>query len=265
MDFKLFYNLSFNPFEKGTDDICIDTIDYREIQGRLNYLKETKGIGLFTGNSGVGKTYTIKKFCESLNPGLYKVIYMPMSTLTNNEFYKLLSVELGLELKYKKIDNYRQIQDCITRMVKEKRITPVIILDEAQYLRTDILNDLKIIFNFDFDSKNYAIIVLLGLPNLVNILNKSIHDALKQRITIQYQIIGLDENEIPLYIDNKLKKANCLNKIFDDSAINALSNICQGSLRKLNNILTKALIIGANQNKQLIDNEIIMVASNEII
>lgn len=51
-DFKIYYGLEFNPFEKGQPDIPVETSDYREAMGRLNYLKDVRGIGLFTGRSG---------------------------------------------------------------------------------------------------------------------------------------------------------------------------------------------------------------------
>ena len=159
-DFKIYYGLEFNPFEKGQPDIEISTNDFKEALGRLNYLKDVRGIGLFTGRSGTGKTFIMKKFSETLNPGLYKVIYMPMSTLTTIEFYRELSSQLGLEPQHKKIDNFRNIQSYIKSTVDEKRIVPVIILDEDQFLKNDILNDLIMLLNFNFDSNNYVIFTL---------------------------------------------------------------------------------------------------------
>lgn len=264
MDYKLFYGLSFNPFEKGSKDTCIDTLDYKEMMGRLNYLKETKGFGIFTGHSGYGKTFTIRKFCEGLNPALYKVLYMPMSTLTTREFYLALSYELGLEPKNKKIDNFRQIQECILNMSKEKRVTPFLVLDEAQYLKTDVLNDLKMLFNFEFDRNNYGIVLLAGLPVLNNTLNKSIHEPLKQRVVIQYQSNGMNLEETRNYIQEKMKQAGNGLMVFNEGAITAINNACRGSSRKLNNIATQALIIGSKKGAQTIDNEIIMLACDEI-
>ena len=92
-DFKIYYGLEFNPFEKGQPDIPVDTSDYREAMGRLDYLKGVRGIGLFTGRSGTGKSFIMKKFSETLNPGLYKVIYMPMSTLSTIEFYQIHTIK----------------------------------------------------------------------------------------------------------------------------------------------------------------------------
>lgn len=263
-DFKIYYGLEFNPFEKGQPDITVSTNDYKEALGRLNYLKDVRGIGLFTGSSGTGKTFIMKKFSETLNPGLYKVIYMPMSTLTTIEFYRELSSQLGLEAQHKKIDNYRNIQNRIKRIVNEKRIVPVIILDEAQFLKTDILNDLIMLLNFDFDSSNYVILILTGTPILNHRISRAVHEALKQRIVIRYETSGMNEKDIERYITEKLKKAGRSEPLIMPEALKALSNASQGSSRKLNNLLTHSLIIGTAREKMMIDNETVMEAANEI-
>ena len=85
-----------------------------------------------------------------------------MSTLTVLEFTGSLLLRWG-SIPFRKIDNFKAIQDVVIRYEKEKKIIPVIILDEAQYLKHATLNDLKI-FNFEMDSQDKAVILLAGLP-----------------------------------------------------------------------------------------------------
>ncbi len=124
------------------------------------------------------------------NPG-YKVIYTTLSTLTVNEFYKPLAEQFGLESMFRKNDNFRIIQNEFTRYAVEKRITPVIIIDEANYMRHSILNDLKLLFNFEMDSKDRAVVLMVGLPQLNNTLRLVAHEPLRQRITMNYHLEGL--------------------------------------------------------------------------
>lgn len=189
---------------------------------------------------------------------------MPMSTLTTIEFYRELSNQLGLEPQHKKIDNFRNIQSCIKSTVDEKRIVPVIILDKAQFLKTDILNDLTMLLNFNFDSNNYVVLILSGMPTLHLTVNRAVHEALKQRIVIQYETEGIQSDDIKTYITEKLKKAGREQPLITPEALTALSNACQGSARKLNNLLNHCLIIGAARGKMMIDNETVMEAANEI-
>lgn len=174
MDYFTRYGLEFNPFIKNSKEILVDTSEYRETVFRLDYLAKTKGFGLLTGSPGRGKTTTIRSWASNLNPSLYKVIYSSLSTLTPNDFYRNLVMELGAEPAFKKPDNFRIIQEEITRLSLEKRKTPVIIIDEANYINNAILNDLKILFNFEMDSRDRAAILLAGLPKLNSTLGLSI-------------------------------------------------------------------------------------------
>ena len=174
------YGLEYNPFIKNSKEILVETEDYKEISYRLNYLVQIKGFGVITGNPGTGKTTAVRNWVSTLNNSAYKVVYISLSTLTVSEFYRQLAFKLGVEPYYKKVDNFKAIQEVITRYEKEKRVTLVIILDEANYLRNGTLNDLKILFNFEMDSQDKAVVVLVGLPQLNNTLNLNVHEPLRQ-------------------------------------------------------------------------------------
>ena len=195
MDYFTKYGLEFNPFIKNSKEILIDTTEYKETLFRLDYLAKTKGFGILTGSAGRGKTTAVRSWTASLNPSLYKVVYSSLSTLTPNDFYRNLVKELGNEPAYKKPDNFRIIQDEITRLAIEKRKTSVIIIDEANYINNTILNDLKILFNFEMDSRDRAAILLAGLPKLNSTLTLQIHEPLRQRIVMNYNLEGLTKEE----------------------------------------------------------------------
>lgn len=118
--------------------------------------------------------------------------------------------------------------------------------------------------NFSMDSKDCFSLVLIGQPLLNNILDKQIHEALKQRIIINYDFSGLSETEAREYIHSRLLLAGASSTVIDDNAVTAAYGSCSGSIRRLNTILTKALLIGAQNEKPAIDTEIIMAATNEI-
>jgi len=257
--------MSFNPFDKDIDvKYLYETEDLKSIKSRLEYLKSNKGLGLFTGESGLGKTVAIRDFCCKLNPNLYKVMYISMSTITVLEFYKAIAYELGLEAKMRKIDIFKQIQEEVIRLVRDKKITPILIIDEAQYLKTDILNDLKILLNYEMDSKNYLTLILIGQPILISILNRNIHEAIRQRIIVSYSYSGLTKDEMNEYIDTRLLLCGSDKNIFNDNAREALFSGCNGIIRKLNSLIVKSLIIGCNKQVQAIDNNITLEAYNEI-
>ena len=260
-----YYGLEFNPFDKDIETkYAYETADFKILKNRLEFVKDNKTMALITGNPGMGKTFAIRNFLNELNRNLYKIIYICMSTVTTYEFYKQLCYELGIEPPYKKIDMFREIQERILNLSKDKRINIIIVLDEAQYLKTGILNDLKILLNFDMDSKNYVSLILVGQPVLNSILRRNIYDALNQRITVSYNMIGITKQELKDYIDSRIKLAHGNNGIFNEQAVEAIYNACNGSIRVANNIITKSLIIGKSKQSQIIDSDLIIEAVNEL-
>lgn len=260
-----YYGLEFNPFDKDIETkYAFETEDFKILKNRLNFVKDNKTMALITGNPGMGKTFVIRNFLNDLNKNLYKVIYICMSTITTLEFYKQLCYELGIEPQFRKIDMFRDIQAQIIALSKDKNINVIIVLDEAQYLKPTILNDLKLLLNFDLDSKNYVSLILVGQPVLNNILRRNIFDALSQRITVSYNMTGLSKEEVKQYINSRITLAHGNNGIFNEQAIEAIYNACAGSVRVVNNIITKSLIIGKSKNLQAIDSNIVLEAINEL-
>lgn len=263
--FKQFYGMTVNPFEKGIKEKdAYVSRDLKEMLSRLDYLNENRGIGVFTASPGSGKTFALRCFVKKVNPNLTKVIYLCLTTITTTEFYRQFCISLGLEPCSRKSDMFKNIKDYMENMSSDKRIHYILVWDEAQYLSNDILKDLKLLMNFSMDSKDCFSLVLIGQPVLNNILEKQIHEALKQRIIINYNFDGFSETEATDYVHSRLSLAGVSTEIIDNNALLAAYRSCTGSVRRLNTILTKALIIGSQHEKHIIDTDIIMAAANEI-
>lgn len=264
MDYTSRFGLEYNPFIKSTKhETVIETSEYKEVVYRLDILLRTRGFGLITGTAGKGKTTVVRSWAKALNPSLYKVIYITLSTVTVNDFYRHLAEQLGLEPRFRKVDNFKIIQDEITRYAVEKRIVPVIIIDEANYIKTGILNDLKMLFNFEMDSRDRTVVLLTGLPTLNNTLRLVAHEPLRQRITMNYHLEGLNKDEAKDYIQSKLREAKAHMGIFSESALEAIVNTAGGIARVINKICDACLLIGHNKGLNEIDNDIVMLAINE--
>ncbi|MDR2572066.1 MAG: AAA family ATPase [Oscillospiraceae bacterium] len=260
-----YWEMQFNPFAKSpAGKYHFESDDFKQASSRLKHLCDTKGIGLFTGNPGTGKTFTMKKFTDTLNPGMFKIFYAPLSSVTVLEFYRSIAIGLGILPPCKKIDLFNVIQERIVSLAKDKRVTPVIICDEGQYLCAKILNDLKIMLNFDMDAENHAVVILAGQVALASTLSMSAHEALAQRILINYTFTGLSKNELNDYINSILKNCGVTQTIFADNALEALWACCSGSPRVVNSLAENCLRIGALKGVKLIDTEIVMLANNEL-
>ena len=263
MELTARYGLEFNPFLKNSKEILFEGSEYTEAKFRLDYLARTKGFGLLTGAPGRGKTTLVRSWSAGLNPSLYKVIYTSLSTVTVNDFYRNLAVSLGAQASYRKTENFHIIQEEINRLALDKRKTPVIIIDEANYIKNAVLNDLKILFNFEMDSRERAVVLLVGLPQLNNILRLSAHEPLRQRLVMNYHMEGLSIEESKDYIRIKLKQAGCHEEVFDENALHAISNGASGIPRMIDNLCSRCLLIAEKREQYRINADIAMAAIND--
>lgn len=207
MDYAARYGLEFNPFLKNAKDVLLDTSDFTEGKVRLNYLGDTRGFGVLTGEPGRGKSTLARIWASSLNPSLFRVSYHSLSSLTVMDFYRQVASGLGAAPSFRKNDLFDDIQREIKRCALEKRITPVIIIDEADMLSHKVLSDLQSMFNFEMDSRDLAVILLVGQPRLNTTLNQSTHEALRQRIVMNYHMGGITKEEGRRYVLKKLDGA----------------------------------------------------------
>ena len=260
-----FYGLTEEPFPKDVEiDNCFESQDFKEALNRLEFLKETKGFALISGDPGVGKSFLIRYFADSLNSNLYKAIYIPISTLTVMDFYRAICDGLEVNPDHKKVNMFKQIQEAIYNYHENKNITPVIIIDEAQFLKNSVLDDLRILFNFDMDSKNYAILILSGQIPFITQLNRQPHEALRQRITVNYCLKGLTRKETEDYIQSRLKVSGCSKPIFEDNAYELLFSSTNGYIRPLNSLARMSLISAANDEEETIDSERVYQVQQEL-
>ena len=138
----------------------------------------------------------------------------------------------------------------------------IIAIDEIQFLRKDVLLEFIMLMNFDYDSKDYCTLILMGQNEFLKTLRYKSLEPFKQRINMNYSFIGFNENEVKEYIISRLDLVNCRNDLFNPEAYHTLYSLMKESVRTLNLLINKSLIIGQNQQVQNITSEIIMEASN---
>lgn len=252
--FNTFYSLSFNPTHHFISK------DFTEMTSRLDYLKDIRGIGVFTARPGMGKSYCLRCFAKSLNPSLFHMEYLCLSTISVADFYKQLCAILGVPDKGGKTVMFKAIQEQITYLYKEKRQPLLLAVDEAQYLNTGILNDIKMLMNYGYDSVNYFTLILCAESHLNDTLRKPVHEVLRQRITVHYNYSGLSDEEVSKYILHKIQLAGTSGTIIDTAALATAHSFTQGNPRLIDNLMTDALTIGAQQDKEVIDADVIRAA-----
>ncbi|MBQ6500218.1 MAG: ExeA family protein [Mogibacterium sp.] len=259
-----FFGLTCNPFSKqgvSAKDF-FPSRDFQEMHGALDQAKDVRGIAVFTSPPGAGKTFALRVFSQELNPNLYNIAYICLSTVSIAEFYKQFCGVLGIPPKGGKPGMFKAIQEQIWYLYKEKRQPLILVVDEAQYLNTAILNDLKMLMNYDYDSLNCFTLILCGESYLNNTLRKPVHEALRQRITIHYEFQGLSDEEVPAYVRHKIRYAGGSEQIINEAAMSALNSMSQNNPRVIDNIMSDALTIAMQAEKHTIDADVILAAVN---
>lgn len=262
--YKSFYSFSHNPFQKEikTKDL-FPSEGFKEITARLDYLTKVRGIGVVVGEPGSGKTSALRAMADNLNPSLFKVVYFPLSTVTVNDFYRGLASGLGEKPRFRKVDLFRQLQDNISKLHYEQKITPVFILDEMQLAAGKFLKDLGILFNFSMDSKNPFVLILAGLPYFLDKLSLNQNQALNQRVVMKYSLSPLTKEEVEEYIKHQLELAGVNHPIFSPQAIEAISLRSKGLPRMINNLAVSSLLLGYQLKTETVNEEIVFQACDE--
>jgi len=264
--FKEYYGLSKNPFDKQSlsEKDAFLSKDHKMMLSCLSYLNKLRGIGVFTSNPGFGKTYALRCFVKTLDRNLNEIAYLKMSTVSVVDFYRQLCAALGIDAPFGKAAMFKAIQERLYHLFKEKRKPLFLVLDEAQKLSSSILNDLKMIMNHEFDSVNCFSIALVGEGYLNSNLEKPPHEALRQRIVINYNFEGLSNEETEAYLTHKLQIAGTTASILGEGSLAAITAYAGGCPRLIDNLMTQALILGAQLEKQSLDSDIIMAAVNSL-
>lgn len=263
--FKQHFGLKFNPFDKEIPtDKLFASRDTRELDSRLKYMLDARGICLIVGEPGSGKSTSLRKLTDNLNRSLYKHCYLPLTTLTVKEFYQAMASLLGETPAYRKVTLFQQIQNSICNLYYEQRITPVIIVDEVHMAPISVLDDLRLLFNFKLDSANPFVLILAGQPQIRNKLALNTCYPLRQRISMRYSMQGLTIEETADYCNNRMKVAGCVSEVFTPSALTAIHTVSGGFLRSINNIAVASLMYCAERKTLLVDEEAVYQANIEM-
>ncbi len=259
------FGLTHYPFERTLQsDELFTSSATREAHARLGHLVELRGIGLITGEVGSGKTTVCRQLAASLHPGLHRLFYVPLSTGNVMDMYKAIAWQLGLPVERNRASAYRAIHSEVCRLAVECRIYPVLVIDEAQHLRNDVLEDLRLLTNYAMDSESRLCLLLVGLTELRRRLSMAVHESLAQRIVVRYHLGGLARDELPEYLDHRLRLAGTSLPLFEPAAVHALHQATHGLPRKVNRVAHYALSAAALAKARQITAEHVQSAIEEV-
>lgn len=250
-----FYGLKAAPFDITPNPrFLYNSAKHREAFNHLMYgIRERKGFVQLTGEVGAGKTTLCRALLEQLD-GQFSTALILNPVLNADEMMKAIATEYGLNVKgLDRMETIAAISDYLLKQALAGKDT-VLIVDEAQNLTEDLLEQVRLISNIETDDRKLLQIVLMGQPELRERLNSHKLRQLRQRITVRYHLKPLTRSEVGQYIHHRLAMAGANGTpTFTGAALWRVFGYTHGIPRLINAVCDKALLAGFVKRSQRID------------
>ncbi|MFP3558485.1 ATP-binding protein [Paraburkholderia sp. SIMBA_049] len=261
--YRQHFGLRCAPLDKDSTDLWDDGA-LAQLTERFQWLLTSPGIGLLTGEPGVGKTAALRHLTRGLNPHRYLVIYLAETEFGRIDLYRSLARALGLEPSYRRADLWRELKQRITELVEGKQLLVVWIIDEAQNLPIEFFRDFPSFLNFAFDSRNLLTVWLAAHPNLATTLERAPYAALYGRIQARVQLKPVIERErFAQLITHALKSAGCTHTLLADSGLELLRQASRGLPRQAGRIMRTAMQLAVPRGLNHLPDELLQQAIEE--
>ncbi|WP_333606693.1 ExeA family protein [Arsukibacterium sp.] len=263
-----FFGLSSPPFSIAPNpDFMYLSPRHAEALAHMRYgLGDAGGFVLLTGEVGTGKTTVSRLLLQELDDST-DVAFILNPTLSELELLAAICDEL--KIRYKKTDaSLKMLHDKITGRLQKNHQAgkkTILIIDEAQHLQPAVLEQLRLLTNLETNTRKLLQVILIGQPELQQLLQRNDLRQLAQRITARYHLLPLDLAEVQHYIKFRLQVAGCSRPVFSDAAIKQLFLRSGGIPRLINLLADRALLAAYSQQQAIVAPALVQRAATEIL
>jgi general secretion pathway protein A len=253
--YREYYGLVRPPFEMTPDPSFLYLGEaHREGLATLVYgVNAGKGFVMLTGEVGTGKTTLLHALLGQLDSQTRSAfIFNPR--LEPLDFFRLLFEELGIETACETKAEYLLSLNhfLIERLEKDEKT--LLIVDEAQNLSAEMLEEIRLLSNLETPRSKLIQIMLVGQPELKEILRRPDLRQLRQRIALRHHLRPFDEAETRDYVEDRLIKAGFTGKrLFKRAALSEVFKVTEGTPRLINSVCDSALLLGYSRQKPVLD------------
>lgn len=238
---------------------------YREAFATLRYgIEARKGFIVVTGEVGTGKTTLLRTFIRSAESTVHPAfIFNPK--LTFSQLVRSILTELGVACSSQdRFTLIEKLNDYLIEQFKKDHIVALLV-DEAQDLSDEMLEELRLLSNLEDDRSGLIQIVLTGQPEFERRLDQPELRQLKQRISLRCRLTPLPSGEVGPYINHRLRKAGYQGKeLFEAKAVEKISLTSQGIPRLINVLCDNALLIAYASSKKTVSAEMIQEVARDL-
>ena len=263
-----FFGLTEKPFAITPDPRYLYLSErHAEALAHLLYgINESGGFIQLTGEVGTGKTTVVRTLLSRV-PHHADVAVILNPRVTPVEFLLTICEELGLEIADADRDSIKQMVDALNRRLlnahaEGRRI--IVLVDEAQNLSIDVLEQVRLLTNLETATQKLLQIILIGQPELRELLDRTDLRQLAQRITGRYHLMPLSREETKGYVRHRLRVAGATEEIFTPGALLELHRLSLGIPRVINVACDRALLGAYTQETKKITASLVRRAAGEV-
>jgi type II secretory pathway predicted ATPase ExeA len=264
--YKSFFNLKSDPFGSSPDPRFLYMMPHtREALAGLEYgISARKGFIVLTGEVGTGKTTLLRRALASFEQGRVFTSFVFNPRLDTLDFLEFVLSDFGiapnsrtksgmlLQLNRWLIERYRHQETC------------VIVVDEAQNLSHELLEEIRLLTNLETSSEKLVQIILSGQPEFEQTLRQPSLRQLRQRIALWCRTQAITAEQTGSYVSQRLLIGGCSDPIFTHDAVLAIHRASRGIPRLINLICEHALIFGFVEQVRQIPADIILAVAQDL-
>ncbi len=263
-----FFGLKERPFSIAPDPRYLFMSQrHKEALAHLAYgIRHGAGFVLLTGEVGTGKTTICRQILRKL-PEDTRLAFILNPMLDAIELLATLCDELGVEYDNNEY-SLKQLTDNLTRFLlqcHQDGINVVLMIDEAQNLAPEVLEQIRLLTNLETDQRKLLQIILVGQPELQELLARKDLRQLAQRVTARYHLRPLNEEETRAYIVHRLRIAGSQYPVFSKQAIRAVFLHSEGIPRLINNLCDRAMMAAFSAENKNVNHKHVSLAAKEAL
>lgn len=205
--------------------------------------------------AGSGKTVLLRALAAALPESRYRVHYLKVTSLSARDFCREIATAVGCEPAGYYGSLVRKIQERTLALMEQEAVRPVMLIDESHDIRPEVLAILRVLTNFNMDSKLVVSIILAGQPQLKALLRREDLEAVSRRLAHYLRLRLVSRDEARQYIRHRLQIAGADKEVFDDRAMEAIYEVGQGNLRATDRVALKAMERAFRQNNPVVGQE----------
>jgi general secretion pathway protein A len=265
--YQQYFQLNAEPFNIAPNpNLMYPSQRHQEAIAYLRYgLNGNGGFVMLTGEVGTGKTMVSRAVLSNL-PDSMHVAYVLNPTLNRIQLLQTVCEAFNLDIADN--NDHKQLTDALQSFLIDshnKGESCLLVVDEAQLLDVDALEQLRLFTNIETNEKKLLQIILIGQPELQEKLAKRELRQLAQRITARYHLLPLTVDQTEAYIHHRLAAVGAVRPLFDKKACKAIFKYSNGTPRLINLLADRALMGAFSMNAFVVNGKIIKEAAKEIL